>query len=122
MIVRLFMPQFAPLVESGAKPHTVRPRPKRMPKVGEKISLRCWTGRPYRSKQRILRESVVTKVERIRMTAFDIFIDGAKLSDPQLDTFACADGFPHHDAMLDWFEEQHGLPFEGIVIHWGGAS
>lgn len=47
--VRMFKPQFAPLVESGKKLQTVRPTPKRMPKPGDKISLREWTGLPYRS-------------------------------------------------------------------------
>lgn len=42
--VRMFKPQFAPMVENGTKLQTVRPRPKRMPKEGDAISLRCWTG------------------------------------------------------------------------------
>lgn len=48
--VRMFKPHFALLVESGAKAQTVRPTPKRMPKPGDRISLRCWSGAPYRSK------------------------------------------------------------------------
>ena len=44
MIVKLFKPQFSPLVESGLKLQTVRPTPKRMPKPGDRISLREWTG------------------------------------------------------------------------------
>lgn len=60
--VRLFQPRFAALVESGAKCQTVRPVPKRMPRPGDTLSLRCWVGAPYRSKQRVLREAVVERV------------------------------------------------------------
>jgi len=40
MIVRLFKPQFAPKVASGEKRQTVRPTPKRIPYLGDRISLR----------------------------------------------------------------------------------
>ena len=39
--VRMFKPQFAGLVERGENLQTVRPIPKRMPKPGDKISLRA---------------------------------------------------------------------------------
>jgi hypothetical protein len=117
--VRMFMPQFAPLVESGVKPHTVRKTPKRMPQPGDLISLRTWTGKPYRSKQRVLRESVITKVEpvtflRLHRVAFG---DGILNCEDEL-AFAKADGFESPAAMFKWFEDTHGLPFSGIVIHW----
>lgn len=40
--VYLFMARFAGLVESGAKPHTIRgiPRNGRVPKAGDRVSLR----------------------------------------------------------------------------------
>jgi hypothetical protein len=118
----MFKPRFAPLVEAGTKPHTVRPTPKRMPKVGDKISLRMWMGRPYGSKQRVLRESVVTKVEPIRLidTGRELIVTmaGRALEPEEINAFAQADGFAGGLEMFDWFEATHGLPFEGIVIHW----
>ena len=117
--VRLFKPQFASLVESGAKLQTVRPTPMRKPKPGDTISLRCWTGLPYRSKQRVLRNSEITRVLEVRIAS-----DGVCLYDknagfaPGDHVFAKNDGFSSWPEMRDWFIEQHGLPFTGIVIFW----
>jgi len=115
----MFKPQFALLVEAGTKLQTVRPKPKRMPKPGDKISLRTWTDKPYRSKQRVLMESTITKVESVQFTSLNRvqFNDGL-LSCEEAWAFAKADGFSSPAAMFEWFENNHGLPFEGIVIHW----
>lgn len=120
-MVRMFKPQFASLVESGAKRQTVRPCPKRLPKVGQPISLREWTGKPYRSKQRVLKEAVITQVEPIAIDSKGIYLDGTSDSVAMVDNrdeFAKADGFGDFYSMLRWFEDTHGLPFTGILIKW----
>lgn len=118
-MVRMFKPQFAPLVESGEKRQTVRPTPKRMPKVGEALSLRTWTGLPYRSKQRVLRETVVAEVREILVDEHGVTLyDGEAGYAPNHYTFAQADGFPTWADMRDWFQQQHGLPFRGVLIKW----
>jgi|SRR6185503_4312760 len=118
----MFKPQFAPLVESGAKRQTVRPIPMRMPKAGERISLREWTGKPYRSKQRVLRDCKISVVERINFcdTGRELLvgIGNKSLTPEDLNAFAKADGFRDAIEMFDWFEATHGLPFEGILIKW----
>jgi hypothetical protein len=119
----MFKPQFASLVESGVKLQTVRPTPKRMPKAGDSISLRMWTGKPYRSKQQVLRESFITEVKTIWFNGVTILIDDpiaafGLLSSESQESFARADGFENLKAMSDWFEANHGLPFTGIVIKW----
>ena len=114
----MFKPQFAPLVESGEKLQTIRPTPKRMPKAGDYISLREWSGLPYRSKQRVLREAVITEVLPVRMNAFAIMVNNCVLLGIQEWAFVKADGFNATQDLLDWFSETHGLPFEGILIKW----
>lgn len=124
--VRLFKPRFAALVESGAKLQTVRPTPMRMPRPGDTISLRTWTGKPYRSKMRVLRESVVTVVAPVHINEFGIsHVGPIKSYAPQTgelkagyEAFARADGFKDFAEMRDWFLAEHGLPFTGIVIFW----
>lgn len=38
---------------------------------------------------------------------------------PQCDArFAKADGFASFGELVDWIDETHGLPFEGLVIRW----
>lgn len=117
--VRMFKPQFAPLVESGGKLQTVRPTPKRMPQAGDRISLRAWEGKPYRSKQRVLREATISGVKHCRISTNGvIFLDGTRAEKG----FARRDGFPSLSAFVDWFRNQHGLPFEGIAIFWTKQS
>lgn len=113
--VRMFKPQFAPLVESGVKCQTVRPVPVRMPKAGERISLREWISKPYRSKQRVLREAIITEVSHCDITETGIAVNS--YAEP-CDDFARADGFKDFFELRDWFKATHGLPFEGVVIKW----
>lgn len=106
------------MVEQGTKLQTVRPTPKRIPKPGDKISLRAWNGKPYRSKQRILLESVISAVRTIEIDSYAVTIDGVRLHHLEKEEFAMADGFSSVAEMTDWFRKQHGLPFRGIVIQW----
>jgi len=115
----MFKPQFAGLVERGEKLQTVRPTPKRMPKPGDKISLRAWIGKPYRSQQRVLMESTITEVSMVDITENGIAVNS--YAEP-CDDFARADGFRDFFELRDWFRATHGLPFEGIVIHWHNAD
>lgn len=113
--VRMFKPQFAAAVKAGTKRQTVRPVPKRMPAAGDWISLRTWSGAPYRSRQMVLGESVIERVARCSIdVAGLVTIDG----EPAADGFALADGFRSHRELVEWFRAQHGLPFEGVVIFW----
>jgi len=117
--VRMFKPQFAALVEHGAKLQTVRPTPKRLPKPGDMMSARTWTGLPYRSKQRVLREVQITKVLPIEILgSHGIKLDGQLLTLGQEWDFARADGFNTPKDMFEWFAFEHGLPFAGVVLYW----
>lgn len=113
--VRMFKPEFAARVAAGEKRQTVRPLPVRMPKAGDWVSLRTWTGRPYRSQQRVLREAVIRRVSRCIVRASSVLVDGVE---QEPDRFAAADGFKCYSAMADWFEREYFLPFSGIVIYW----
>ena len=118
--VRLFKPQFAPLVESTRKRQTIRPTPtpKRMPHRGDQLSLRTWQGKPYRSKQRVLLQAVVADLQTIRVTDDEIYLNGMRLPYWKSIEFAHADGFDSLRELRAWFESNHDLPFEGIVIYW----
>lgn len=123
----MFKPRFAALVEAGTKLQTVRPKPNRMPQAGDTISLRCWTGLPYRSKQRVLREAEIERVAEIVIAADGVLPitvrplreDSRAMSYwPTPDDFARADGFADWPEMREWFAQTHGLPFAGIVLFW----
>ncbi len=46
-------------------------------------------------------------------------IESGQIAEGDLDTFAHSDGFRDYAEMRDWFEQTHGLPFEGLLIRWG---
>jgi hypothetical protein len=119
MRVILFQERFAGLVRSGAKTQTIRKRARCKP--GDVLSLRRWTGKPYRSKQEVLREAVCTGVvSRVEMDCKGIWV-GCRLAlaeSPAADANARADGFANWKEMAEWFKDAHGLPFEGELIQW----
>lgn len=123
----MFKPRFSPLVQSGAKRQTIRPLRKRPIKPGDALSLREWTGLPYRSPQRILRDGEVCRsVDPIWIgnagTQFNpgyaAFIGKTMLQGPEYTEFAIADGFKHWSDMFEWFAKTHGFPFNGTLIKW----
>ncbi len=126
--VIMFKPQFSPLVKSGAKLQTIRPRRVRTVIFGDVVDAREWIGKPYRSKQRKLRECVALSTESIKIhrngveispgTLRVFFMGAGTRRQALLDSFARADGFADWAAMKDWFTETHGLPFEGVLIKW----
>ena len=89
-----------------------------MPKAGDVESWRQWSGKPYRSPQIELAQVILTSVGYVRLWPEGIV--NLELKSPQIfiDTHACAiaDGFKDWQEMREWFEQTHGLPFEGILI------
>lgn len=116
MRVILFQKRFAPLVASGQKTQTIRKTAWCRP--GDMLSLREWTGKPYRSKQRVLSEVVCKEIHRIDITGQAMFLDGFGLCLERKDKLATADGFVSWTDMREWFDTNHGLPFEGYLITW----
>lgn len=93
------------------------------------IDCRTWSDKPYRSKQRKLCEGKVKYVELIHILKGGLNISRlvgapmwkADVADDRraMNEFAKADGFSEWSEMEEWFEKEHGLPFEGILILWG---
>lgn len=119
-----FQKQFAPLVESGQKPCTIRQTDKGA-KVGDTAYL--YTGQ--RTKQcRKLGEGTIVDVSPIKiwLTYLGFPIVEVKYSNEQAllyvgyhaDNFAKRDGFQSADEMVSWFDNQYGLPFNGFLHEW----
>ena len=107
------------MVEDGTKRQTIRPFPSRIPVAGDLISCRAWTGKPYRSPQRVLRVSPILNVYRIKLGLNFVECAGQRVSD--LDLFAKNDGFQGWADMRSWFIQNHdmvGSFFLGILIIW----
>lgn len=95
------------------------------------MSLRMWTGKPYHSKQRVLLQTTLDRIEVIRIDENGIIkppgegsilaVMGEKLcvlEGVNADRYAQADGFKDWNEMRDWFKDEHGLPFEGVALYW----
>lgn len=123
--VILFQPHFARLVESGRKYTTIRGSRKFPVEEGDTLSLREWTGLPYRSKQRILRTEVCTKVETFSLwrnheanARVMCKLDGHEVFTSEGNGIARIDGFADYLSLCMWFAEVHKFPFQGHRIHW----
>jgi len=115
--VILFQDQFAEKVREGSKRQTIRQTARC--KVGDWVSLRRWTGKPYRSKQEVLRTDVCTAVMPVRVDYGVASVGGVVVDGQDL---AALDGFKDCEEMRDWFGATHGLPFLGWLIEWSGVD
>lgn len=130
MNVILFQPRFEQSIVTGRKLHTIRPhrrdgRPRA--RFGEALSLRVWTGLPYRSRQREFAQVVVTDTDTVRIhddglewrpgsIAATFWHQDRKAA--LLKSFAWSDGFANWPELQAWFASTHGLPFTGELIRW----
>ena len=115
-----FQKRFAPLILSGEKCRTIRAlRKDGRPPCAAGDRLKLYTG------MRTKGCTLVKTVEVIACEEITIRRDGAYLADAvygpggeRPDFFARLDGFKDWAEMRDWFEQAHGLPFEGWLIRW----
>ena len=115
--VILFKDCFADMVRDGRKRQTIR-RSARC-QIGDALSLRRWTGAPYRSKQEVLLEAVCAGLWSVQIDAGGALVDNQVVLGSEL---ARADGFLSYAEMLLWFDATHGLPFRGWIIGWWDAE
>lgn len=131
MITKMFQPKFHDLVKEGKKLQTIRPKPKNpkyLPQVGQDISLRKWTGKPYRSPQEVLASGEITSVEPVCIDrdAIKFPLRRRKLGVhlitelKDLNRFAREDGFEDWQDLQQWFQDNHGpvARFRGVLIQW----
>ncbi len=125
MNVILFQSRFEPSIVAGVKTSTIRARRadgRPRAREGETISLRVWTGLPYRSKQREFSQRIVKFIFPVRVTRFGIErLDMApargKLSPKYM---ARSLGFSGWREARAWYQAAHGLPFDGELVHFPG--
>ena len=103
MRVLMFQPQFEQPILDGRKGSTIRKTARC--KEGDVLSLRLWTGKPYRSKQHCMMQVACQAIADVRI-----------YSDRERDAVVEREGFGSWEAMRDWFQTAQGLPFEGEMI------
>ena len=107
---------FKEKILSGAKRQTIRGHRKYPIKVGDKLHM-WWKSRSPKEKER-LGESTCIRVAPITITELGVSCEDIGVRYYCLDLFAQADGFDNWDEMRDFFQNTHGLPFEGDLIEW----
>ena len=124
MIVLTFQPRFRAMVLSGAKANTIRADRKRPVKVGDVLSLRGWSGRPYASKQVVVLDNQrCIRTCPVVVGDHYIEVDGHRCDDAAtLYFFAVRDGFNGWADLIAYFREQGPLPFVGTLIGWAAAA
>jgi len=117
-----FQAQFAQLVKSGRKPHTIRARrvDGRDPLPGDMLHL--YTG--LRSKAaRLLRQEICAYTTEITILPSigqepQILLGGEPIAGRAVEALAQDDGFENAAAFVQFFKEVYGLPFTGLLIGW----
>jgi hypothetical protein len=102
---------------SGEKIHTIRANEKSHFKDGDVISVREWSGKPYRSKQVVIRDGVKIGVEPVALDHDDNIADFMEPVAAPFKTIAKNDGLREVD-FVDWFfppSSKHD--FTGDIIH-----
>ncbi len=120
-----FMWSIIPLSNFKPKFHTIRAGHRW--KVGDKFSPRCWSGKPYASKQIILAPDIeVKKVFDINIIDTFVYIDYCNIGSllgtrPKINKLAMNDGLNVYD-LFSWFndspEYRKEFRFEGQIICW----
>ena len=102
----------------GRKIHTIRANKKGYLKDGDVVSIRQWSGKPYASKQEVIKDGVKIGVEPVTMSVFcgirNANINGATVA---MEDLAFSDGLPMSD-FVDWFfyDDINDI-FTGSIIH-----
>ena len=112
-----FQKRFAPDVESQKKRQTIRTVRKHPIKEGDTLYL--YTGMRQRGCRK-LGEVMCKSVEGVTIARGGLLIrvNGKPLDSLRANSLAEADGFDSVEEMIYWFEQTHGLPFEGVLIKW----
>jgi hypothetical protein len=117
MRVVMFKDRFAGKIEANEKTSTIRPKARC--KTGDVLSLRKWSGKPYRSKHVIIKEAVCKDVLTVFLDEEKIIVNGRAFLEPWNGWIAECEGFESWEAMREFFQKTHGLPFSGELIYWG---
>lgn len=127
--VFMFKPRFAAMLSCRQKWSTIRPVRVRSVVPGDLMDCRRWAARPYGSPQIKLGLAVCTGVEEVeigenRFYQTHIKLDGRALNFRARYWLALSEGFVDEDSvanpcdMIDWFTEEHELPFRGVRYTW----
>lgn len=117
-----FMTEFAPLIESGRIPHAIRPcrTDARDPEPGDMLYLYAGRNTP---RSRLLRTEICEYVISITILPNfgvmpQVLLGSEMLDMTRVESLAKANGFADDEAMIAYYKQLYGLPFNGNLIGW----
>lgn len=119
-----FKARFAPLVEAGIKLQTIRARRNdgRDPRIGDKFYLYTGmrTARCRKLGEAICTERypIIIELDGLHSAFVVVRLDGELIQGNALADLARRDGFSDTCELIEWFDNEHGLPFEGYLYRW----
>jgi hypothetical protein len=117
MVAFNFQKRWAPDVESGKKPQTIRKGPARA-KVGDTLQL--YTGQRTKSCRK-LADAICTAVIPVRFNRYYFALDNKPIYDAALDKLAREDGFKDWETAVDFFFDKFDEEpddFVGYLYKW----
>ena len=112
---------FKDKIISGAKRQTIRSVRKRAIATGDKLYL-FWKQQSPKDCEK-LGEATCTSVRHIQIMRNGYVMPyESQMVKVHLDTFAIADGFKDWNDLIQYFEKNYGLPFEGVLIQWDAIN
>lgn len=121
--ILMFKRRFVPMIEIGVKISTIRGYGNKV-QVGDTVSMRYWSGAPYRSKTVEFWMDTVASIEPclIGHSTSDVFIcvgqNHRHISYDSRHAIARGEGFKDWWEMSQFFIAMHDLPFCGKIIRW----
>lgn len=122
MVAYNFQRQFASAVRSGAKKNTIRAMRKgrsRHARPGEALQL--YSGMRTSACEKLVSDPICSKVQQITISKEEfvrVVLDQELLPASEIEKLAISDGFKNAEKFAAFFEETHGLPFDGVLISW----
>lgn len=109
---------FVPKILDGTKLHTIRKNEKKHFVARDLVSLRHWTGRPYRSKQQEFATERIVSIEPVRIVygsdGISAFVDGHRIDAADL---VVNDGLNAPDFISWFFPDGRFGNFHGDILH-----
>jgi hypothetical protein len=96
---------------------------KRFP-MNAQVSLRCWTGAPYRTPQVEFAQASIAGIQEVILNAQtgSLKVAGTGADPARCEVLASEDGFESFAAMVAWFQGNHGEGvFTGVRLRLQGV-
>lgn len=122
--ILMFGNEFAKSILSGEKFQKTGPVSMRKIRAGDTLSLRQWEGKPYRSKQIVLRDCTAVSCDPVMVNYDGLYyrpLGGdmvIKFPDADALEYANVEGFANVEDMVKSLSRQFTIPLECEAIRW----